>query len=61
MNEYVFKSLLKCSNEQMHKCTNVCSFEYTNKHFNKQTFNHSIGRLSQSLFCLSECLMVRYG
>lgn len=57
MNECVFKPLLKYSNEQMHKCL----FEHINKHFNEQTFNHSIGRLSQSLFCLSECLMVRYG
>lgn len=48
--------MFKQTNAQMF----VCVFEQTNIS-TKKTFNHSIGRLSQSLFCLSEYLMVRYG
>lgn len=51
-----FKRMFECSNKQIHKCLFVC----LNKQTFQQTFNHSICRLPQSLFCLFGYLMVRY-
>lgn len=50
----------KCLNKQINKCTNVYLLKCLFVYFNKQTFNHSIYRLHQSLFCLLGYLMVRY-
>lgn len=60
INKRVNEQMFECLNKQINKCTNVYLLKCLFVHFNKQTFNHSIYRLHQSLFCLLGYLMVRY-